>query len=206
MAPTATKTANRSNHPNETKGKIITCKAAVAYGPGEPLVVEEIIVHPPRKMEVRIKILYTSICHTDLSGWQGESEPQRAFPRIFGHEASGIVESVGEGVSDMKERDYVVVIFNGECGECVYCTCEKTNMCEKFGVNPMKKEMCDGTSRFSTKDGKAIFHFMNTSTFTEYTVVDSACVVKINPQYTSSLKNLTLLSCGVSTELEANGN
>ncbi|CAK8541910.1 unnamed protein product [Lathyrus sativus] len=203
MAPT--EAANRSsNHSTETKGKTITCKAAVAYGPGEPFVVEEILVHPPQKMEVRIKILYTSICHTDLSGWQGECEPQRAFPRIFGHEASGIVESVGEGVSDMKEKDYVVVIFNGECGECVYCTCEKTNMCEKFGVDPMKKEMCDGTSRFFTKDGsKPIFHFMNTSTFTEYTVVDSACVVKINPQYTLSLKNLTLLSCGVSTGIGA---
>lgn len=109
------------------------------------------------------------------------------------------MESVGEGVSDMKEGDMVVTIFNGECGECMYCTCEKTNMCEKFGVNPMKKEMCDGTSRFSTIEGKPIFHFLNTSTFTEYTVVDSACVVKLHPQPTATLKNLTLLSCGIST-------
>lgn len=112
-----------------------------------------------------------------------------------------IVESVGEGVNEMKEGDTVVLIFNGECGECSYCTCEKTNMCERFGVNPMKKVMySDGTSRFSTIDGKPIFHFLNTSTFTEYTVVDSACVVKIRPQPpTLSLRNLTLLSCGVST-------
>ncbi|KAJ1382603.1 GroES-like superfamily [Sesbania bispinosa] len=105
--------------PSDTKGKTITCK----------------------KLEVRIKILFTSICHTDLSAWNGENESQRAYPRIFGHEASGVVESVGEGVSDMKEGDIVVPIFNGECGECSYCKCEKTNMCERFGVNPMKKVM-----------------------------------------------------------------
>ncbi|XP_061366096.1 alcohol dehydrogenase-like 3 [Gastrolobium bilobum] len=190
--------------PSETKGKIITCKAAVAYGPGEPLVVEQVLVHPPQKMEVRIKILYTSICHTDLSAWRGENESQRAFPRIFGHEASGVVESVGEGVSDMEEGDMVVLIFNGECGECSYCKCELTNMCERFGVNPMKKVMAgDGTCRFSTINGKPIFHFLNTSTFTEYTVVDSACVVKLHRDLTLNLKNLTLLSCGVSTGVGA---
>ncbi|KAH1266019.1 Alcohol dehydrogenase-like 4 [Glycine max] len=147
-----------SLNPNDTRGKTVTCKAAVAYGPGEPFVVERVLVHPPQKMEVRIKILFTSICHTDLSAWQGENEAQRAYPRIFGHEASGIVESVGEGVNDMKEGDLVVPIFNGECGDCKYCKCEKTNMCERFGVDPMKKVMASD----------------------EYTVVDSACVVKIH--------------------------
>ncbi|TKY65847.1 Alcohol dehydrogenase 3 [Spatholobus suberectus] len=190
--------------PSETRGKTITCKAAVAYGPGEAFVVEKILVHPPQKMEVRIKIIYTSICHTDLSAWQGENEAQRAYPRILGHEASGIVESVGEGVSEVKEGDIVVPIFNGECGECCYCKCEKTNMCERFGVNPMKKVMQgDGTCRFSTIHGKPIFHFLNTSTFSEYTVVDSACVVKLHPDHSLSLKNLTLLSCGVSTGVGA---
>ncbi|XP_020229124.2 alcohol dehydrogenase-like 4 [Cajanus cajan] len=195
--------------PNDTRGKTITCKAAVAYGPGEPFVVEHVLVHPPQKMEVRIKILFTSICHTDLTAWQGENEAQRAYPRIFGHEASGVVESVGEGVSEMKEGDFVVPIFNGECGECKYCKCEKTNKCERFGVDAMKKVMNgDGATRFSTVDGKPIFHFLNTSTFTEYTVVDSACVVKIHVHGDGDLintyiKRFTLLSCGVSTGVGA---
>ncbi|KAK7294690.1 hypothetical protein RJT34_17581 [Clitoria ternatea] len=188
----------------ETRGKIITCKAAVAYGPGEPFVIEQIHVHPPQNMEVRIKILYSSICHTDVSGWKGENEAQRAFPRIFGHEASGVVESVGKGVSEIKEGDIVVPIFNGECGECCYCKCEKSNMCERFGVNPMRKVMeSDGRSRFSTIHGKPIFHFMNTSTFTEYTVVDSACVVNLHHVQTLNIKKLTLLSCGVPTGVGA---
>ncbi|XP_015960945.1 alcohol dehydrogenase-like 4 [Arachis duranensis] len=190
--------------PSESRGKNIQCRAAVAYGPGEPFVVEQVIVHPPQKMEVRIKILYTSICHTDLACWKAENEAQRAFPRIFGHEASGVVESVGEGVTDIREGDIVVPIFNGECGECCYCKSSVTNMCERFGVNPMKKVMeSDGKSRFTTVQGKPIYHFLNTSTFAEYTVVDSACVVNINPQLAPNLKQLTLISCGVSTGVGA---
>ncbi|PSR91399.1 Alcohol dehydrogenase-like [Actinidia chinensis var. chinensis] len=103
---------------------------------------------------------------------------------------------------DLKEGDHVVPIFNGECGDCVYCHSDKTNLCKKFRVNPFKTVMVnDGKSRFSSKDGKPIFHFLNTSTFSEYTVLDSACVVKIDPQ--APLKKMTLLSCGVSTGLGA---
>lgn len=188
---------------NDTVGKVITCKAAVAYGPGQPLVVEEIQVDPPQKMEVRIRILFTSICHTDLSAWQGEvPEAQRVYPRIFGHEASGVVESVGEGVTDLQIGDHVVPIFNGECQNCSYCKSHKTNLCEKFRVNPLKSTMSgDGKCRFSTKDGKLIYHFLNTSTFSEYTVVDSGCAVKIDPK--APLDKMSLLSCGVSTGLGA---
>ncbi|KAK3018843.1 hypothetical protein RJ639_003471 [Escallonia herrerae] len=183
-------------------GKVITCRAAVAWGPNQPLVMEEVLVDPPQKMEVRIKILFTSICHTDLTAWKGENEAQRVYPRIFGHEASGVVESVGEGVEDMKEGDHVVPIFNGECGDCVYCKSEKSNLCQRFRVNPFKSVMAsDGKCRFSTKQGNPIFHFLNTSTFSEYTVLDSACVVKIDSQ--APLKEMTLLSCGASTGLGA---
>lgn len=188
---------------NNTAGQVITCKAAVAWGPEQPLVMEEILVDPPQKMEVRIKVLFTSICHTDLSAWKGENESQRAYPRIFGHEASGIVESVGEGVTDLKEGDHVIPIFNGECGECEYCRCERTNMCRDYGVNPMKKAMvADGRCRFRTKEtGEPIFHFLNTSTFSEFTVVESACAVKVDPCF--PLEKMAMLSCGVSSGVGA---
>lgn len=190
-----------------TTGKVITCKAAVVWGPGEPFVMEQVQVDPPQKLEVRIKILFTSICHTDLCAWKGENEAQRAFPRILGHEAAGIVESVGEDVRDIKEGDHVIPIFNGECGDCICCKHQKTNICNNFGVNPMKTVMnSDGKTRFSiiTKDGgykKPIYHFLNTSTFSQYTVLDSACVVKIDSE--APLKKMTLLSCGVSTGVGA---
>ncbi|XP_007039362.2 PREDICTED: alcohol dehydrogenase-like 4 [Theobroma cacao] len=186
----------------DTTGKVITCKAAVAWGPGQPLVMEDVQVAPPQQMEVRVKILFTSICHTDLSAWKGENEAQRAYPRILGHEASGIVESVGEGVEDMKKGDHVIPVFQGQCGKCICCRNEKTNLCQRFGVNPLKSVMVnDGKTRFSTKDGNPIFHFLNTSTFSEYTVLDSACVVKID--FEAPLETMSLLSCGVSTGVGA---
>ncbi|KAL0394972.1 UNVERIFIED_CONTAM: Alcohol dehydrogenase-like 3 [Sesamum latifolium] len=193
----------RSHISAETVGKVITCKAAVAYGAEQPLVVEEVLVDPPQRMEVRIRVLFTSICHTDLSAWQGQNEAQMMYPRILGHEAAGLVESVGEGVKELEIGDHVVPIFNGECGECDYCRSEKkTNLCEKYRVNPFRGTMVnDGKCRFSTKDGKPIYHFLNTSTFSEYTVVDSACVVKIDQN--APLRTMTLLSCGVSTGLGA---
>ncbi|XP_043715176.1 alcohol dehydrogenase-like 4 [Telopea speciosissima] len=188
---------------DETKGKVITCKAAVVWGPGQPISIEEVQVHPPQKMEVRMKVLYTSICHTDLSAWKGENEAQQMYPRILGHEAAGIVESVGEGVLDMREGDNVVPIFNGECGDCSYCKSDKTNLCKRFRVNPMKAVMVnDWKTRFWTRDGqKPIYHFLNTSTFVEYTVLDSACVVKIDAN--APLRKMSLLSCGVSTGIGA---
>ncbi|KAK3001695.1 hypothetical protein RJ639_020421 [Escallonia herrerae] len=78
--------------------------AAVAWGPRQPLVMEEILVEPPQKMEVRIKILFTSICQTDLTAWKGENEAQRVYPRIFGHEASGLVEAVAVALAALDLR------------------------------------------------------------------------------------------------------
>ncbi|KFK33975.1 hypothetical protein AALP_AA5G085900 [Arabis alpina] len=187
----------------ETQGKVITCRAAVAWGPGEALVMEDVKVDPPQRLEVRIRILFTSICHTDLSAWKGENEAQQAYPRILGHEAAGIVESVGEGVEEMKAGDHVLPIFNGECGECRVCKREGANMCERFRIDPMNKVMVsDGKTRFFTnKDNTPIFHFLNTSTFSEYTVIHSACVVKVDPLF--PLEKMSLLSCGVSTGVGA---
>ncbi|KAK1669699.1 hypothetical protein QYE76_057858 [Lolium multiflorum] len=198
---------NGFSNGGSTQGKPIKCKAAVAWGPSEPLVMEEVEVAPPERMEVRIKVLFTSICHTDLSFWKGENELQRRFPRILGHEASGVVESVGEGVEDLVAGDHVVPIFNGECGSCAYCNSTATNLCKSARVNAFKSTMTldDGT-RFSVVDQstgarRPVYHFLNTSTFAEYTVLDSACAVKINPA--APLEKMCLLSCGISTGIGA---
>ncbi|KAG1331211.1 alcohol dehydrogenase 3 [Cocos nucifera] len=183
-----------------TAGQVIQCRAAVAWEAGKPLAIEEIEVAPPKEMEVRLKILYTSLCHTDVYFWEAKGQTP-LFPRIFGHEAGGIVESVGEGVTDLAPGDHVLPVFTGECKECVHCKREESNMCDLLRINTERGAMIsDGQSRFSI-NGKPIYHFLGTSTFSEYTVIHSGCVAKIDPL--APLDKVCVLSCGISTGLGA---
>jgi len=189
-----------SKMPSSTAGEVITCKAAVAWGPGQPLKIEEVQVAPPQAMEVRIKVHYTALCRTDLVFWEAKGQTP-LFPRIFGHEAAGIVESVGEGVTDLKPGDSVLPVFTGECKECKHCKSEESNMCDLLRINTERGVMIsDGKSRFSI-NGKPIYHFLGTSTFSEYTVAHVGCVAKINPE--APLNKVCVLSCGVSTGMGA---
>ncbi|XP_057987115.1 alcohol dehydrogenase 2-like isoform X6 [Hevea brasiliensis] len=186
-----------------TANQIIHCKAAVSWEAGKPLVIEEVVVAPPQAMEVRIKILYTALCHTDVYFWEAKGQSP-LFPRIFGHEAGGIVESVGEGVTELKPGDHVLPIFTGECRACAHCKSEQSNMCELLRINTERGVMIeDGKSRFSIK-GQPIYHFLGTSTFSEYTVVHSGCVAKINPS--APLDTVFVLSCGFCTGFGATVN
>ncbi|KAK3411468.1 hypothetical protein EUGRSUZ_I00224 [Eucalyptus grandis] len=183
-----------------TAGQVIRCKAAVAWEAGKPLVMEEVEVAPPQAMEVRIKILFTSLCHTDVFFWEAKGQTP-LFPRIFGHEASGVVESVGEGVTELEPGDHVLPVFTGECKECQHCKSEESNMCGLLRINTDRGVMLnDNESRFSI-NGKPIYHFVGTSTFSEYTVVHVGCVAKINPA--APMDKVCVLSCGISTGLGA---
>ncbi|XP_057964739.1 alcohol dehydrogenase 1-like isoform X4 [Malania oleifera] len=161
---------------------------------------EQVEVAPPQTMEVRIKIAYTSLCRTDIFFWNA-TEDSALFPRIFGHEAAGIVESVGEGVTDLQVGDHILPVFTGECGDCSHCKSEESNLCNLLRINPSRGGMLsDGKSRFSI-NGSPINHFLGTSTFSEYTVVHAGCLAKINPL--APLDKVCILSCGVSTGLGA---
>jgi len=185
---------------SSTAGQVIKCKAAVVWAAGEPLKIEEVEVAPPQANEVRIKVHYTALCHTDLYFWDAKGQ-KPLFPRILGHEAAGIVESVGEGVTDLKEGDSVLPVFTGECGECRHCKSEESNMCDLLRINTDRGVMInDGQSRFSI-NGTPIYHFLGTSTFSEYTVAHVGSVAKINPA--APLNKVCILSCGVSTGMGA---
>ncbi|KAL6317363.1 hypothetical protein AAG906_030116 [Vitis piasezkii] len=186
---------------SETAGKAITCKAAICREPGEALVIEEIEVAPPEAWEIRIKILCTSLCHTDVTFWKMNDGPERSFPKILGHEAVGVVESVGEHVEEVKEGDLVVPVFLPSCKECRDCTSTKSNLCTKFGSKFYHGMPRDGSSRFRNMKGEVVHHFLFVSSFVEYTVVDIAHVVRLNHEIPAD--KACLLSCGVSTGIGA---
>ncbi|KAB2633823.1 alcohol dehydrogenase-like 6 [Pyrus ussuriensis x Pyrus communis] len=184
---------NPNPNPNEN-----VKAAAVAWGAGQPLVIEQVNVSPPQPMEIRIKVVCTSLCRSDLSAW----ESQTIFPRIFGHEATGIVESVGEGVTEFTQGDHVLTVFIGECGKCRQCESGKTNICQLLGLERRGLMHCDQRTRFSINaTGEPVYHYCAVSSFSEYTVVHSGCAVKISSLV--PLEKVCLLSCGVAAGLGA---
>ncbi|MBN3299965.1 ADH1 dehydrogenase, partial [Amia calva] len=175
--------------------QVIKCKAAVAWEANKPLTIEEIEVAPPEAHEVRIKIIATGVCHTDLY-FLYEGKKKEGFPAVLGHEGAGIVESVGAGVTKFKPGDKVIPLFVSQCRECKFCLSPKTNLCEKSWSAERYREMSDLTTRFTCK-GKPILQFMGTSTFSEYTVVKEIAVTKISDA--APLDKVCLLGCGIST-------
>ncbi|MCH8536681.1 MAG: S-(hydroxymethyl)glutathione dehydrogenase/class III alcohol dehydrogenase [Alkalimonas sp.] len=177
----------------------IKARAAVAWGPGQPLSIEEVDLMPPQQGEVLVRIVATGVCHTDAYTLSGD-DPEGIFPAILGHEGGGIVEAVGEGVTSVEVGDHVIPLYTPECGKCKFCLSGKTNLCQAIRATQGKGLMPDGTSRFS-KDGKPIYHYMGTSTFSEYTVLPEISLAKINK--TAPLEKVCLLGCGVTTGMGA---
>lgn len=178
----------------------IRCKAAVCRKPGEPLIIEEIFVAPPMPHEARIRIICTSLCHSDIIFWKMQ-EPPAIFPRIMGHEAIGVVESVGEEVTEVTKGDIVIPIFMADCEECIDCKSTKSNLCSKFPFDIKPWMLRYDTTRFTDLNGEIINHFIFVSSFSEYTVVDIANLLKIDPAIPPN--RACLLSCGVSTGVGA---
>lgn len=179
--------------------QMIKSRAAIAWGPNQPLSIEEIDVMPPQVGEVRVRIIATGVCHTDAFTLSGD-DPEGLFPVILGHEGGGIVESVGEGVTSVQVGDHVIPLYTPECRECKFCLSGKTNLCQKIRETQGKGLMPDGTTRFF-KDGKPIFHYMGCSTFSEYTVLPEISLAKVNKE--APLEEVCLLGCGVTTGMGA---
>lgn len=178
---------------------MIKSRAAIAWAPGKPLEITEVDVAPPKKGEVLVRIVATGVCHTDAFTLSG-ADPEGIFPAILGHEGGGIVEEVGEGVKSVAVGDHVIPLYTPECGECKFCKSGKTNLCQAIRATQGKGLMPDGTTRFS-KDGKPIFHYMGTSTFSEYTVLPEIALAKIPKE--APLEKVCLLGCGVTTGIGA---
>ena len=174
-------------------------RAAIAWESGRPLEVDLVDLEGPKAGEVLIRNVATGVCHTDAFTLSGD-DPEGIFPSILGHEGGAVVEEIGDGVNSVKVGDHVIPLYVPECGECRFCKSGKTNLCQSIRLTQGKGLMPDGTSRFSHK-GKILFHYMGTSTFSEYSVLPEISIAKINSA--APLEKVCLLGCGITTGIGA---
>jgi S-(hydroxymethyl)glutathione dehydrogenase/alcohol dehydrogenase len=168
-------------------------KAAVCYEFGKPLVVEDVVLDPPQKGEVRVRTAATAVCHSDIHVIRGEGGTGD-LPIVVGHEAAGIVEEIGEGVTLTKPGDRVVVSLLRACGRCFFCTTGSPHLCEgEFALN--------SESRLHALGGELIHRGIRTAAFAEECIVDQSQVVPVPEDM--PLDRASLLACGVITGLGA---
>lgn len=174
-------------------------KAAVAMAAGAPLSIETVQLEGPKEGEVLIEVMATGICHTDAFTLSG-ADPEGIFPSIMGHEGAGIVREVGPGVKSVTPGDHVIPLYTPECRQCKFCTSGKTNLCGAIRTTQGQGLMPDGTSRFSM-NGETLYHYMGTSTFSNFTVLPEIAVAKIRQD--APFDKVCYIGCGVTTGLGA---
>ena len=174
-------------------------RAAVANEAGKPLSVETVRLEGPGPGEVLVEIKATGICHTDAYTLSG-ADPEGLFPSIMGHEGAGVVVDTGSGVTSVAKGDHVIPLYTPECRQCEFCQSGKTNLCGAIRETQGQGLMPDGTSRFS-RDGERLFHYMGTSTFSNYTVLPEIAVARIRED--APFDKVCYIGCGVTTGLGA---
>ncbi len=174
-------------------------RAAVAFEAGKPLSMETVSLDGPAAGEVMVEIKATGICHTDAYTLSG-ADPEGLFPAVMGHEGAGVVVEVGAGVTTVAPGDHVIPLYTPECRQCKFCLSGKTNLCGAIRETQGQGLMPDGTSRF-TLNGETIFHYMGTSTFSNFTVLPEIAVAKIRED--APFDKVCYIGCGVTTGLGA---
>tara|TARA_R110000772_G_scaffold267976_1_gene393689 strand:- start:66812 stop:67921 length:1110 start_codon:yes stop_codon:yes gene_type:complete len=174
-------------------------RAAVALEAGSPLSIETVELDGPKEGECLVEIKATGICHTDEFTLSG-ADPEGIFPAILGHEGAGVVVEVGPGVTSLKKGDHVIPLYTPECRQCEYCLNPKTNLCQAIRSTQGQGLMPDGTSRFKL-NGEPVFHYMGTSTFSNFTVVPEIALAKIRED--APFDKVCYIGCGVTTGLGA---
>ena len=174
-------------------------RAAVAHQAGKPLEIETVQLEGPKAGEVLVEIKATGICHTDEFTRSG-ADPEGLFPAILGHEGAGVVVEVGPEVKCVKPGDHVIPLYTPECRECEYCLSGKTNLCQAIRATQGQGVMPDGASRFSL-GGEKLYHYMGTSTFSNYTVVPEIALAKIRED--APFDKVCYIGCGVTTGIGA---
>ncbi len=172
--------------------------ADAPFAKSKPLVVERIDLDPPGHGEVLVKIAAVDPCHSDLSVINGDRP--RPMPMALGHEAAGIVEETGDGVTDLARGDHVVMVFVPSCGHCLPCAEGRPALCEPGAAANGAGTLLSGARRLS-RQGQPINHHLGCSAFAEYATVSRRSLVKIDADL--PLAEAALFGCAVLTGVGA---
>ena len=169
------------------------------YEESAPLAIEEVTLEPPGPGEVLVRIAAAGLCHSDLSVVNGDRP--RPTPMVLGHEAAGVVEELGAGVSDLARGDHVVMVFVPSCGGCVPCMSGRPELCEPGAAANGAGTLLSGARRLRGAGGEEIHHHIGVSCFAERAVVSRRSLVKIDPSL--PLDQAALFGCAVLTGVGA---
>ncbi len=168
------------------------------YAQSRPLRIEEIEFDSPGPGEVVVKISSAGLCHSDLSNLNGTMPKET--PLALGHEAAGVVEEVGAGVTYVKPGDHVLFAFVAMCGECAMCIAGKPALCIPGHAANRAGGVLRGGTRFRLH-GKPVYHHLGVTAFAERTVCAQESLVKIPDDV--PLEFAAVFSCGCLTGLGA---
>lgn len=172
--------------------------APAPYAQSRPLEVTEVELAPPGPGEVLVRVVAAGLCHSDLSIINGD-RPRRT-PIVLGHEAAGVVEALGEGVTDLAPGDHVILVFVASCGHCEPCSEGRPVLCEPAGAANVAGTLLGGGRRLSYQ-GETIDHFIGVSAFAEYAVLSRRSLQKIDKEL--PLEIAALFGCAVMTGVGA---
>jgi S-(hydroxymethyl)mycothiol dehydrogenase len=159
-------------------------RGVVAHSKGKPVSVETIVIPDPGPGEAVVQIQACGVCHTDLHYREGGINDE--FPFLLGHEAAGIVESVGEGVTEVAPGDFVILNWRAVCGQCRACRKGKPWYC--FNTH-------NATQKMTLKSGQELTPALGIGAFAEKTLVAAGQCTKVNPAAKPQVAGL--LGCGV---------
>ena len=172
--------------------------AKAPFAVSKPLTIEEVELAPPGLGEIMVKIGAAGLCHSDLSVINGDRP--RPMPMALGHEAAGVVEQIGEGVTDLQRGDHVVLVFVPSCGHCGPCAEGRPALCEPGAAANGAGTLLSGARRL-TRNGQPINHHLGCSVFAEYATVSRRSAIKIDREL--PLDEAALFGCAVLTGVGA---
>ena len=182
-----------------TAAVLRTIGAAQPYADSRPLGIETLTLAPPGRGEVLVRIAVAGLCHSDLSVINGQRP--RPVPMALGHEAAGVVESLGDGVDDLNVGDHVVMVFVPSCGHCLPCAEGRPALCLPGAAANGAGTLLDGDIRLSDAGGEPVRHHLGCSAFASHAVVSRRSLVKIDRDL--PLHEAALFGCAVLTGVGA---